>query len=93
MRKAIVMLLMCAVFSTPITVGKITVTYGEIEKVGHKYVEVNAIGTNQGFVIRDKGYRENIDYIVVINNKKTKKKSDDKLIKIMPVKKAYKLLA
>ena len=46
-------------------------------------------GLNRGFLLKDKGYKDGRDYIVVIDNRRTKTKDDDKLITIIPVKVAY----
>ena len=85
MKKIVAIILICMAFQCSIVLGSITITYGEVEKSGNKNVEVNAVGTGQGFILKDKNYKEGLDYLVFINNRGTSKKSDDKLISIYAV--------
>lgn len=86
MKKAIAVMLIYATFQCSIVFGCVTITYGEIEKTGGRNVEVNAVGTDQGFLLKDRNYKEGIDYLIFINNRGTSRKADDKLAAIFPVK-------
>jgi len=83
-RQIISTLLMTVTLAAPVTIGNYTAGYGEIQLCG-KHAEVNMLSTGQGFITRNCGYHEGIDYIIITNNRGTEDPDDDRLVKLIPV--------
>jgi|GEM_PF-3152582 len=84
--KRIIALLAAVVYLTQsyIVIGHFSADMGEAQVISSKRTEITTVNTDNGFAVRKK-LKENVDYIVIWNNRGTKKKSDDKLIRLIRI--------